>query len=82
MLKFTVGLTLAIMAYAGYVYIGRFCKPMIRKDHGALGGRRVGSEYPVRNAVACLIVRSMSSTIPRYLLHLVCHDALDLRGGE
>lgn len=45
-LKFTVGLTLAIIGYASYVYIGRFCKPMIRKDHGALGGRKVGSKSP------------------------------------
>ena len=44
-LKFAVGLTVGIIGYASYVYIGRFCEPMIRKNHGALGGRRVGSKY-------------------------------------
>ena len=43
-LKFAVAFTSALIGYASYVYIGRFCVPMIRKDHGALGGRRIGSE--------------------------------------
>ena len=43
-LKMTIGLTLGIMGYSSYVYIGRFCVPMIRKNGGILGGRRVGSE--------------------------------------
>lgn len=42
-LKMTVGITLGIIAYASYVYIGRFCVPMIRRDQGPLGGRRIGS---------------------------------------
>lgn len=42
-LKMTIGITLAIIAYASYVYIGRLCVPMIRKNRGLLGGRRVGS---------------------------------------
>lgn len=44
-LKMTIGLTLGIIGYASYVYIGRFCVPMIKKTHTILGGRRVGSEY-------------------------------------
>ena len=44
MLKFSIGFAVCLVAYASYVYIGRFCVPMIRKDHGALGGRRVGSK--------------------------------------
>lgn len=44
-LKLTIGFAVGIVGYASYVYIGRFCEPMIRKNHGALGGRRVGSEY-------------------------------------
>lgn len=42
-LKMTIGITLGIIGYASYVYIGRFCVPMI-KHGGILGGRRVGSE--------------------------------------
>lgn len=44
-LKMTIGFALGIIGYASYVYIGRFCVPMIRKNHEILGGRRVGSEY-------------------------------------
>lgn len=43
-LKFAVGLTSGIIAYAFYVYVGRFCVPMIRDNDGALGGRSIGSE--------------------------------------
>ena len=45
--KLAVGITVGIVAYTFYVYIGRLCVPMIRKDEGALGGRRAGSTYIV-----------------------------------
>lgn len=45
--KLIVGLVIAIVAYAWYVYIGRFCVPMIRKDPDALGGRGLGSESQI-----------------------------------
>lgn len=44
-LKFAVGLTTGIIAYASYVYIGRFCVPMLLKNDGALGGQAMGGEY-------------------------------------
>ncbi|KAI0339124.1 zf-DHHC-domain-containing protein [Trametopsis cervina] len=44
-LKMTVGITLAIIAYASYVYIGRFCVPMIRKNGGPLSGRKIGVPF-------------------------------------
>ncbi|KAL7278720.1 LOW QUALITY PROTEIN: hypothetical protein ACG7TL_007723 [Trametes sanguinea] len=40
--KFTILIALAIIVYAFYVYIGRLCVPMIRRDPGALGGRGLG----------------------------------------
>lgn len=43
-LKTAVGITAAIIVYAFYVYIGRFCVPMIRDNDGVLGGRKIGSE--------------------------------------
>ena len=43
-LKLAVGITIGIVAYTFYVYIGRLCVPMIRKNEGALGGRGTGSE--------------------------------------
>ncbi|KAH9943901.1 zf-DHHC-domain-containing protein [Amylocystis lapponica] len=47
-LKFAVGLTVAIIAYAFYVYIGRLCVPMIRRDRGDLsGGRATGIGFLV-----------------------------------
>lgn len=42
--KLTVFITIGIMGYAFYVYIGRLCVPMIKREAGALGGRGMGSE--------------------------------------
>jgi uncharacterized membrane protein YdbT with pleckstrin-like domain len=41
-LKLSVALAVAIIAYAGYVYIGRLCIPMIKREHNSLGSRRLG----------------------------------------
>ena len=43
-LKLMVPLTVGIMGYAAYVYIGRFCLDMIRGREGAEGSRSAGSE--------------------------------------
>jgi hypothetical protein len=43
-LKLSVALAVAIIAYAGYVYIGRLCIPMIKREHNSLGSRRLGGE--------------------------------------
>ena len=42
--KLTIGIVIGLVSYTWYVYVGRFCVPMIRKDGGALGGRTMGSE--------------------------------------
>lgn len=47
LLKLTVVVTAGIMAYAFYVYIGRLCVPLIRRDSGAIGGRATGSKCPL-----------------------------------
>jgi palmitoyltransferase len=44
-LKFAVGLTLALIAYTSYVYVGIFCKDMIVKNESALGSPTMGSMY-------------------------------------
>ena len=44
-LKLAVFMTIGIIAYAWYVYVGRLCVPMIRRDAGALGSRGLGSEF-------------------------------------
>ena len=44
-LKMSVAFAAAIIAYAGYVYIGRLCIPMIKRDRDSLGSRRLGSEF-------------------------------------
>ncbi|GBE86951.1 hypothetical protein SCP_1001950 [Sparassis crispa] len=46
-LKLTIGLTLGIIAYGCYVYIGRFCVPMIKHNDGPLGGRGMGVGFLV-----------------------------------
>jgi palmitoyltransferase len=42
-LKLAVFITLGIIVYASYVYIGRLCVPMLRRSPGALGSRTLGS---------------------------------------
>jgi hypothetical protein len=44
-LKLSVAVAAAIIAYGGYVYIGRLCIPMIKRERDSLGSRRLGSEY-------------------------------------
>ena len=43
-LKLSIAVAAAIIAYAGYVYIGRLCIPMIKRERDSLGSRRLGSE--------------------------------------
>ena len=44
-LKLSVAIAAAIIAYAGYVYIGRLCIPMIKRESDSLGSRRLGSKF-------------------------------------
>ncbi|KAH8112143.1 zf-DHHC-domain-containing protein [Phellopilus nigrolimitatus] len=50
--KFIVAVVVGIAGYAWYVYVGRFCVPMIRRDVGAMGGRGMGVAFLV---VFCLL---------------------------
>ncbi|EIW56472.1 zf-DHHC-domain-containing protein [Trametes versicolor FP-101664 SS1] len=50
--KLTVFITIGIMGYAFYVYIGRLCVPMIKRETGALGGRGMGIGFLV---VFCIL---------------------------
>ena len=45
MLKLTIVIAAAIIAYTAYVYIGRLCIPMIKRERSSLGSRTMGSEY-------------------------------------
>ncbi|KAH8077098.1 zf-DHHC-domain-containing protein [Cristinia sonorae] len=57
LLKLTVVVTLGIMGYAAYVYVGRFCIPMIRDNDGAIpGGRRTGIAFVVIFALLGLMM--------------------------
>ncbi|GJE88984.1 DHHC zinc finger domain-containing protein [Phanerochaete sordida] len=55
-LKLTIGLTLGIIGYASYVYIGRFCVPMIKRSKSILGGRRFGIPFLV---IFCILLAMM-----------------------
>ncbi|KAG1775627.1 DHHC palmitoyltransferase-domain-containing protein [Suillus placidus] len=46
-LKFAVGLTLALIAYTSYVYVGIFCRDMIVKNESALGNSTIGIVFLV-----------------------------------
>jgi palmitoyltransferase len=43
-LKLTIAIAVAIVAYTAYVYIGRLCIPMIKRESSSLGSRTMGSE--------------------------------------
>lgn len=53
-LKLAVFITIGIIAYACYVYIGRVCVPMIRRSGSPLASRAVGS--------ACFGLRGTADT--------------------
>ncbi|EKM52384.1 uncharacterized protein PHACADRAFT_260719 [Phanerochaete carnosa HHB-10118-sp] len=55
-LKITIGITLGIISYASYVYIGRFCVPMLKRNSGILGGRRFGIPFLV---IFCILLVMM-----------------------
>ena len=44
MLKLTIVIAAGIIAYTAYVYIGKFCIPMIKRESSSLGSRTMGSE--------------------------------------
>ncbi|KAI0262699.1 hypothetical protein BC834DRAFT_372374 [Gloeopeniophorella convolvens] len=46
-LKMTVGIAAAIIAYSAYVYIGRLCIPMIKRERSSLGSRSMGIVFLV-----------------------------------
>ncbi|KAI0697788.1 DHHC palmitoyltransferase-domain-containing protein [Cytidiella melzeri] len=53
LLKLTVGVTLAIIGYTSYVYVGRFCVPMVR-DHGSLlSGKKTGIPFLI---IFCILL--------------------------
>jgi hypothetical protein len=43
-LKLAVIVSFAIIAYVSYVYIGRFCVPMLKRKSHALGSLTIGSK--------------------------------------
>jgi palmitoyltransferase len=44
LLKFAIPLTLIIIGFATYVYVDRFCVPMLTRKPEAMGDRVFGSE--------------------------------------
>ena len=42
--KLAVGIVFGIVGYTWYVYVATFCVRMIRREGGALGSRKEGSE--------------------------------------
>ncbi|KAG1732653.1 DHHC palmitoyltransferase-domain-containing protein [Suillus paluster] len=55
-LKFAVGLTLALIAYTTYVYVGIFCRDMIVKNQSALGSQALGIVFLVIFSILLLLV--------------------------
>ncbi|KAH7911131.1 DHHC palmitoyltransferase-domain-containing protein [Hygrophoropsis aurantiaca] len=55
-LKLAVGLTVAIIGYSSYVYIGTFCLDMIRRNSNALGNEAMGVAFLV---VFCIFLFMM-----------------------
>ncbi|KAI1790547.1 zf-DHHC-domain-containing protein [Ganoderma leucocontextum] len=84
--KFTVFLTIAIIAYTGYVYIGRLCAPMIKQDASALGSRSMGITFLVVFSVLGIMMvwayEKVVLTPPGYAKHHVSKSsAPEVRNG-
>lgn len=43
-LKLTIAIAVGIIGYTAYVYVGRLCIPMIKRESSSLGSRTMGSE--------------------------------------
>ncbi|KZT33540.1 zf-DHHC-domain-containing protein [Sistotremastrum suecicum HHB10207 ss-3] len=43
--KCTIGLVLGLWGWTGYVYVGRLCVPMIKRESDALGSRTIGIAF-------------------------------------
>ncbi|KAF8263132.1 DHHC palmitoyltransferase-domain-containing protein [Lactarius quietus] len=56
MLKLTIALAAAVIAYSGYVYIGKLCIPMIKRERSSLGSRTMGIVFLVVFAVLGMMV--------------------------
>ncbi|KAH9957783.1 DHHC palmitoyltransferase-domain-containing protein [Russula dissimulans] len=86
-LKLSIAFAAAIIAYAGYVYIGRLCIPMIRRQPNSLGSRTLGIVF-----LAVFVVLGMMMiwayikvvfTPPGYAIkHLPRQMPLDTSGEE
>ena len=82
MLKATIGITLALIGYASYVYIGRLCVPMIVHNRGALaGGRATGSESITRLRMRERAYTARCSRLPGGVLRAAVDDAVGIRKG-
>lgn len=83
-LKTAVAITSAIIAYGFYVYIGRFCVPMIRDNDGALGGRKIGSECFRFSIYLCcdLNPACLSSTLFNCILFIGDNAMVDVYQGK
>lgn len=55
-LKLAIALAVGIIGYASYVYIGRFCVPMLKRNSAILGGRRFGIPFLV---IFCILLVMM-----------------------
>ncbi|TBU30974.1 zf-DHHC-domain-containing protein [Dichomitus squalens] len=85
MRKLAVFITIGIIAYAWYVYIGRFCVPMIRQDASALGSRSIGIAFLVVFCVLGLMMiwayEKILLTSPGYAKHHVHKSSAPPRTG-
>ncbi|OCH92562.1 zf-DHHC-domain-containing protein [Obba rivulosa] len=63
--KLAVAMTLGIIGYTFYVYIGRFCVRMIDRDSGELGGRGMGIAFLV---IFCILGLLMLWSYERVVL--------------
>lgn len=67
--KLAVFITIGIIGYAWYVYVGRFCVPMIRRDEGALGSRAMGGKSQGLSGHAkCVLTRLVHSQTVAFLV--------------
>ena len=79
--KLTVAVVVLIIGWSTYVYIGRVCLRMIRREDPVVGSQGLGSkQYPIQSNATELIM-SLPSHLHRDILVPLVHVYLVLRQG-
>lgn len=85
-LKLSVAVAAAMIAYSAYVYIGRLCIPMIKRERNSLGSRRLGIIFLVVFVVLGMMTIwayiKVVFTPPGYAVKHISRQPMSVTAGE